>query len=498
MSQQLRLLLIEDSEDDATLTLHEIKHGGYTVYHKRVETAEAMREALDNEKWDIIISDFQMPHFTGFDALEIYNQSKVDIPFILVSGTIGEDLAVNAMKNGAQDYLMKDKLSRLGPAITRELREAEMRRARRRADERVHIQINRLSALRTIDMTIMSSMDLRYSLNICVDQVMKQLGADAVSVLLLNPHMHTLDYAAGQGFLTRGIEKTSLRIGQGLAGEVALSRKPVSLPDLSVSGQVFTREPMAEESFMAYFATPLIAKGQVKGVLEVFFRNPFPANSDWLEFMEMLSGQTAIAIDNVQLFDDLQRSNAELIVAYDDTLEGWSHALDLRDKETEGHTQRVTQLTVKLARGMNVSEEEIVHIRRGALLHDIGKMGIPDPILLKPSKLTDEEWVIMRKHPVYAYEMLSPIKFLQRAQDIPYGHHEKWDGSGYPRGLKGDHIPLAARIFAIVDVWDALRSDRPYRASMPEDQVREHIQKGSGSHFDPRVVEMFSKLQMNK
>jgi HD-GYP domain-containing protein (c-di-GMP phosphodiesterase class II) len=190
---------------------------------------------------------------------------------------------------------------------------------------------------------------------------------------------------------------------------------------------------------------------------------------------------------NTRLYADLSR-------AYDSTIEGWSRALDLRDKETEGHTQRVTQMTLKLARAMGLSSDELVHIRRGVLLHDIGKMGVPDHILLKPGKLTDEEWQIMQRHPVYAYELLSPIAYLRPALDIPYCHHEKWDGSGYPRGLRGEQIPFAARLFAIVDVVDALRSDRPYRKGWPEKQVLAYIREQSGVHFDPQVVAAFLEL----
>ncbi|MEW5940123.1 MAG: HD-GYP domain-containing protein, partial [Chloroflexota bacterium] len=157
----------------------------------------------------------------------------------------------------------------------------------------------------------------------------------------------------------------------------------------------------------------------------------------------------------------------------------------------EGHTQRVTAMTEKLAAAMGMSGAEIVHIRRGALLHDIGKMGVPDYILFKEGSLTDEEWVAMKKHPQFAYEMLSPIEFLRPALDIPYCHHEKWDGSGYPRGLKGEQIPLAARLFAVIDVWDALRSDRPYRPAWPEDKTLRHIQSLAGAHFDPKAVEAF-------
>jgi putative nucleotidyltransferase with HDIG domain len=194
------------------------------------------------------------------------------------------------------------------------------------------------------------------------------------------------------------------------------------------------------------------------------------------------------------MFNDLQRTTVELALAYDTTLEGWSSALDLRDHETEGHTQRVTAMTLRLARSLGIPDAELVHMRRGALLHDIGKMGIPDKILLKPGPLTDEEWVIMKKHPVYAYELLSPIPYLRSALDIPYCHHEKWDGSGYPRGLKGEQIPLSARLFAVVDVWDALRSDRPYRRGWDEERVAQHIADGSGTHFDPKVVAAFQQL----
>ena len=187
----------------------------------------------------------------------------------------------------------------------------------------------------------------------------------------------------------------------------------------------------------------------------------------------------------------LREANAQLLNAYEATIEGLSHALDLRDRETEGHSRRVTELTIQLAQAMNIGETEITHYRRGALLHDMGKIGIPDSILHKPDTLTEEEWTIMRKHPQLAYEMLSPIEYLRPALDIPYSHHEKWDGSGYPRGLKGEEIPMSARLFAIADVWDALTSDRPYRVAWNETEALAYIREQSGRHFDPTVVELF-------
>ncbi len=243
---------------------------------------------------------------------------------------------------------------------------------------------------------------------------------------------------------------------------------------------------------------PLLAKGQVRGVLEVFQREPLRLDADAYAFLEMLAGQAAIAIDNSDLFEHLQNSNAELSMAYDNTLEGWASALELRDKETEGHTRRVSELATRLAQAMGVRENEILHMYRGSLLHDIGKMGVPDSIVLKPGALTQEEWAIMRRHPQYAYDMLSPIAYLRKALEIPYCHHEKWDGTGYPRGLKSSQIPLTARIFAVVDVWDALTSDRPYREAWQKDKAAQYIREQAGLHFDPQAVRVFLDPAFNK
>lgn len=187
----------------------------------------------------------------------------------------------------------------------------------------------------------------------------------------------------------------------------------------------------------------------------------------------------------------LEEAHRDLLDAYNMTIEGWSRAMYLRDRETEGHTQRVTQLTLQLAESLGLPREQLIHIRRGALLHDMGKLGIPDSLLLKTTGLDEGEWEFMRKHPQMAYDMLYPIEYLRPALEIPYCHHEKWDGTGYPRGLKGDEIPLAARIFAIVDVWDALTSDRPNRAAWSAAKALSHIREQSGKHFDPRVVTSF-------
>ena len=367
--------------------------------------------------------------------------------------------------------------------------------AQKLSDERIKTQLRRLEALRNIDISITSSLDLRVTLGVILEQITTCMNADAVDILLLDKAM-CLEYGAGRGFNTTALQKTHLRLGDGYAGKAALEGRIVYIRDLNESGNEFLRSPhIAYEGFTSYCGIPLMAKGTIKGVLEIFFKKPFELNEEFQSFVEALALQAAIAIDNASLFNDLYRSNIELSLAYDTTIEGWARALDLRDNETEGHSRRVMEMSVRMARELGLSEDKLVDIRRGALLHDIGKMGIPDSILLKPGKLTDMEWETMRRHTVYGYELLLPIRHLSNALDIPYCHHEKWDGTGYPRGLSGKEIPLAARIFSVVDVWDALCSDRPYRSAWPEKKVQEHIKSLSGKDFDPEIVEAFLKIK---
>ena len=810
MNNRLRILIVEDSEHDSQLLIREIRRGGYEVDSERVDTATTMRVALERQAWDLVISDHSMPRFSSLHALELLKASGHDLPFIIISGSISEDAAVTTLKAGAHDFMTKDNLARLLPAIQRELKDAETRRERRRAEEAVfesekrfrnlfentpvaiweedfsavkayldglksegtahlevylsdhpeavskciglvkildvnqaglemhkaktkselinslkstftpqtldafkqellaiargehslnmdevvqtldgepvdaslrwavvpehekdysrvlvsladiterkqrereleaiatvsaalrspktldkllprlidetlallhaemgsiwlldsatneiHLriqrgwdevippirsgqsipgyviehnevvvsrefhtdvraseenrdripkgiggacvplraaesvvgvmfinvrlpreittgelrvlnalaeiggsaihrmslheqtvkQLERLGALRAIDIAISGSIDLRLSLNIVLEQVSSQLGIDAVSVLLMKPGSGRLEYAAGRGFRTPNIESTSLRLDQGYVGQAALEKRIIHIEDLTrTKDTLIRRDMLASEEFISYFGVPLIAKGEVKGVMEIFHRSNLQVDLEWMNFLESLGWQTAIAVDNALLFEGMQRSNFDMELAYEATIEGWSKALDLRDKETEGHTQRVTEMTMKLARTMGIKEAQLVQMRRGALLHDIGKMGVPDHILLKPGPLTDEEWKIMRMHPQFAHDLLAPITYLQQALEIPAFHHERWDGSGYPNGLKGILIPLSARIFAVIDVFDALTSDRPYRSAWSQTKARDYIRENSGTRFDPQVVDMF-------
>lgn len=355
--------------------------------------------------------------------------------------------------------------------------------------------LKRIEALHRIDNAIRSNLDGAGTLNVILENVVRQLGVDAADILLVGRDANMLIPSASIGFHQPIGDEQFVFIGDGLAGSAAAKQMHVWGAAASFDRETPWRARLLrEEEFVRSLSVPLVSKGEMKGVLEVFGRSEMDLDADKIAFMDILAGQTAVAVEGLQLVESLRHTNRELNTAYHETIEGWSRAMDLRDRDTEGHTQRVTGLTMALAVRMGIPDERMADIRRGALLHDIGKIGVPDEILLKPGELTPDEWVIMRSHPSLAYELLSHIEFLRPALDIPYAHHERWDGSGYPRGLKGEEIPLAARMFAVVDVYDALVSDRPYRSAWSEEQALDYIRAGSGTHFDPQVVEVFLEM----
>ncbi len=366
---------------------------------------------------------------------------------------------------------------------------------RKQAEEALRRQLQHIRALREIDLTVRGTTDIYLSLKSILEYTLSELPIDAADLFLFDSFSNSFRFVADRGFKSPTMERPNIQIQEGDASRSLLENKVLHRTNLAESGIEYIPASLIEtEGFVEYYAIPLIVKGNVLGIFEIFQRKPLALNQDGLDFLHNLAGQAALAIEDYQMFRKLRNANRDLLLAYDSTIEGWARALDLRDQETEDHTQRVTVLTLKLARAAGIEDQELVHIRRGALLHDIGKMGVPDSLLFYQHALTDEEAAVMRRHPDLAFRMLSPIAYLRPAIDIPYCHHEKWDGSGYPRGLKGEEIPFAARLFAIVDVWDALCSDRPYRERWKEEKVVEHLKSLSGTHFDPKVVELFMNL----
>jgi PAS domain S-box-containing protein len=360
--------------------------------------------------------------------------------------------------------------------------------------KRIEAELRAGAALNDLAQMAASALDLHSTVQLLADQLGELMLADACYVALWDEVRSRPVPTAAYGPLREVYTAITFPSGQRtLTESVVTEGRTLVVEDASSSAHL---SPAVAKRFslQSVLGLPLVAGDRRLGAALVAFHQRHRFTPEEVAFAERAAGPIALALAKAKFFEELQASHARLAEAYDATLEGLALALELRDKETEGHTRRVTDMTVRLARAMGVPDDDLIHIRRGALLHDIGKIGIPDDILRKPGPLTPSELTIMRRHPSYAYEIISAIPFLHPAIDIPYCHHEKWDGTGYPRGLQDEAIPLAARIFAIVDVWDALRSDRPYRESWPSDKVVDHIRLLSGSHFDPRVVEPFLSL----
>ena len=353
-----------------------------------------------------------------------------------------------------------------------------------------------------------------HNLQTILDQTIKVvsdvLQVEYATLALVAPDGKMYSIRAGLGFPSKKIQETvEFQVSDNSAISKSIRTKmPVIIPDVNLEIRLKTYTADHDVKLTSLLIVPMLMGEEALGGIAVYSQSPRQWSEDEIRLLSLLANQTAIAIENTRLFEaeHTARKHAEVLhmqtiqqaqdltLAYETTIEGWSRALDLRDKETEEHTLRVTNLTLQLAQAFGVSDTELKHIRRGALLHDIGKMGIPDTILHKSGALSDEERAMMRQHPQLAYEMLSPIAYLLPALDIPYCHHEKWDGTGYPRGLTGGEIPLAARIFAVVDVFDALTSNRPYRPAWTTKKALEHIREQAGMHFDPQIVNAFLRL----
>ena len=412
-------------------------------------------------------------------------------------------LAIQQQFKGINSLLMNvvDGLSRSGnPIVSTALQDItrvsqSLLLLEHSVSDQLKLKQSQLRALMSVGQVINSSLGLRRVLEEVMDSLISLMRAERGFLMLREPNGE-LAVRIARGIAHINLDEEAFKVSRTIVRKVVESNAPVLTTNAQADPRFDAQMSVAAYQLRSILCVPLKLKEELIGVLYVDNRahaGIFKEND--LELISAFADQAAVAIHSARLFEDLQASHRELEKAYQATLEGWVRALDLRDKETEGHTQRVTILTHRLARSMGVSDNLLVHITRGALLHDIGKMAIPDGILLKPGQLTEEERKLIQKHPIYAYEMLSPIDFLVPAIDIPYCHHEKWDGSGYPRGLREDEIPFAARIFPIVDVWDALTSNRPYRKAMPQADVRQILQADSGKHFDPVVVEAFMDLK---
>lgn len=364
---------------------------------------------------------------------------------------------------------------------------------RKRAELVNQAYVHRIESLLEIEKAMSTTLDFNEVLDIIMDELHKVIPYDAIGLQLLQ--QDHLEAIACRGFISNE-DVVGLRIPftDNLPFfNVIQDKTPQVVTDIARDFPEInsSMKKLLPKKIRSWLGVPMLNQGEIMGLITLDRFKVQPFTEEEIQMAMAVASHAAMAIDKARLLEGLQETRKDLEIAYDATIEGWSVAMDLRDRETEGHTRRVTEVSLALARQYGFSEEEITHLRRGSLLHDIGKIGVPDSILNKPGPLNDEEWLIMRRHPELAYDMLSKTEYLLPSLEIPYCHHEKWDGSGYPQGLRGEEIPIAARIFAVADVWDALRSDRPYRKAWDDQKALDYIIQNAGSHFDPNIVNLF-------
>lgn len=472
-----RILIVENENIFAKNIENDLKQAGYASLGCALSGEEAITLSRKLRP-DLILMDIIMA--PGLDGIETAAQIHhfLDVPVIYTTTHKDQEHLQRARQTEPYGYLVKPIESHILHSVV------EVALHKHAVEKKLKQQLRRLTATRVMDQAILSHHDLPALLSIFLQQIVESLNVDAARILLFDRNQSFLQAKASIG-LQRDMP-------EGFARMAMEQARQVFIPNLQQT--TYPHLDGLDTGFVSYFGIPMISNGHVNGVLEIFQHTELLPDVEWLEMLDALVGQVGVGLEHFTLLQELRGANDELVQSYDATIQGWSHALELRDQETQGHSTRVTALAVKLAIAMHYPEDKLVDLRRGALLHDIGKMGIPDGSLLKPGPLTPEDWQVMRLHPQYAYDLLKNIPFLQDALEVPYCHHEKWDGTGYPRGLKGDEIPLAARIFAVVDVWDALRSERLYRESWPAEKVLAYIAHEAGKHLDPQVVDVFLKL----
>jgi PAS domain S-box-containing protein len=458
LEDKIEILLIEDDDAHAELIQRAFEDQGSPVHIYRVKSiAEARIRRLTHEP-ALIIADWRLPDGESMELLPDQPDPLLSTPIILMTSYGNEKIAVEALKSGALDYVVKSPESMLDmPHL---------------AEKAIEQWLGRNEKIRMQDALTERESQFRLLAENASDMI-SRLSTDGI-ILYVSPACETL-----LGFSPEELTGTSaLNFVHPEDREV-------------VSDLFFGNTSEGKINTVAFRATH--KNGELIW-LETSSRAIIdPKTSRTVEVQTASRDIT----ERKNAEKELQTAHDNLQAAYEKTIEGWVRALDLRDRETEGHTQRVTELTLKVAKTLGYSEEELSHIRRGALLHDMGKIAIPDEILQKPGPLTEEEWKVMRRHPEYANNMLAAISYLHPALDIPLYHHERWDGSGYPRGLKGEAIPKIARLFAIIDVWDALSSDRPYRKKLPRADVIAYLRENSDHLFDPNLVEVFLSVIEN-
>ncbi|MCB9145497.1 MAG: PAS domain S-box protein [Anaerolineales bacterium] len=449
-SENIHILLVEDEDPHAELIKRAFEDYEDEFRLHRVRSLSEARIWINQNQPRLIIADWRLPDGESLELLPNH-LDPLATPIILMTSYGNERIAVEALKSGALDYVVKSPESLLDmPHLARKALDQWTVRA-----DRIHMQ------------EALSESETHFRL-------LAENASDMITRIKVTGKMFYISPACKSILGYTSEEMIGYSCFQYIHPEDMLMIKNILRQYSKNHTYTVTHRSLHKDGSYIWLET------SARAILDDETQNIIEIQATSRNITERKKAEEA-----------LKNAHDQLREAYERTIEGWVRALDLRDKETEGHTQRVTEITMRVAKQLGFTEEELSHLKRGALLHDMGKIGIPDEILQKAGPLTETEWERMRQHPIHAYNMLSPIAYLNPALDIPFYHHERWDGSGYPHGLKGENIPLAARLFAIVDVWDALRSDRPYRKEMPRTEVIDYLRKNAGILFDPKLVDIF-------
>jgi putative nucleotidyltransferase with HDIG domain/PAS domain S-box-containing protein len=476
-------------ELELELLLNETLARGYSPEDVAERTFDFVKSQFPNEKSKLcLFLDGDPSHCERFgESLENGDKRDKDFLFDFFDGErkIGS-LTVQLESPSAYD------VRRLLQLIAGNAQTALVDRIFKRKSE---LQLRRISFFNLVSKSVGSTLDFDSISQLILEQIQAALEADIVVLYMLDKENDEFVCKVSNGLKLNSLNNIRIKFGQPYVGIAAEEKRTTKVFDFS---SIDPASPLGHviksEKINSQFCSPIIVGGKVTGVLEIFQRKPFIPSDEWFSYLEAMSFQTGIALEYGELYMELQKTYINLENSYEATIEGWSSALDLRDQETEGHSQRVTSLSIAMASKLGLDHEEVRRYRRGALLHDIGKIGIPDSILKKPGSLDKDEWKVMKSHPQMAANILKKIPYLADCIDIPLYHHERFDGKGYPTGLKGTEIPLSARVFSIIDVYDALTSDRPYRKAWTKTATIKYLRDMAGTQFDPAIVPVFIEM----